>query len=67
MIKLNAHMHGKYVNLNSVKDEAFSSGMLGKGVAIIPEFGVVFAPANATIATIFDTLHAITMVTEDGM
>lgn len=57
---------GKVIPLSEVKDEAFSSGMLGKGAAIIPEEGVVYAPADGEISAFFPTGHAIGMVTEDG-
>ena len=59
-------VRGKVIPLSEVKDEAFSSGALGKGVAILPEEGVVYAPADGEISAFFPTGHAIGMVTEDG-
>ncbi|MBC1519057.1 PTS transporter subunit EIIC [Listeria welshimeri] len=57
---------GEIVTLADVKDEAFSSGALGKGVAIIPSVGRVVAPAAGTVTTIFPTGHAIGITTNDG-
>ena len=58
---------GKAVPLSSVNDPTFSEEMLGKGVAIIPSDGKIFAPADGKIETLFDTLHAVSLVTGDGV
>lgn len=47
---------GKTVPLSSVNDPTFSEGMLGKGAAIIPSDGKIYAPADGTIETLFDTV-----------
>lgn len=60
-------LSGKVIPLSEVNDAAFSSGVLGKGVAILPETGEVTAPANGTIQAIFPTKHAVGMVTEHGV
>ena len=49
-----------------MKDEAFGSGALGKGVAILPKEGKVFAPADGVISAFFPTLHAIGITTDTG-
>lgn len=49
-----------------MKDEAFGSGALGKGVAILPEEGKVFAPADGVISAFFPTLHAIGITADTG-
>ncbi len=58
---------GNVIPLSEVKDEAFSSGILGKGAAIIPEEGVVYAPADGEISAFFPTGHAIGIKTTDGL
>ncbi|KIL45282.1 PTS system, beta-glucoside-specific, IIABC component [Jeotgalibacillus soli] len=52
--------------LSHVKDAAFSSEALGKGVAIYPTEGKPYAPVNGTISTLFPTGHAIGLISEDG-
>ena len=37
---------GKTVPLSSVNDPTFSEGMLGKGAAILPSDGKIYAPAD---------------------
>ena len=58
---------GKVLKLESIKDDAFASGVLGKGAAVLPEEGNVFAPANGVVSTLFPTLHALGMETEEGV
>lgn len=52
--------------LSEVKDEAFASGLLGKGIAIEPKEGKVIAPADGTLTTLFPTLHALGITTDNG-
>ena len=56
---------GKIIPLKNAKDEAFASGALGRGVAIIPTEGVVYSPVNGTLSTIFPTLHALGITSDD--
>jgi glucose-specific phosphotransferase system IIA component len=57
---------GKVVPLNEVKDETFSSGILGEGVAIEPSGNVLLAPTDATVSQVFDSGHAMTLLTDGG-
>ncbi len=60
-----APIKGKIVPIKNVPDKVFSSGMLGKGIAIEPREGKVFAPADGVIDNITDSRHAIAMVADD--
>ena len=60
-------LKGKVIPLSEIKDEAFSSGLLGLGAAIQPEEGVLYAPADGTISSFFPTGHAVGITTDDGM
>ncbi|CAM3223702.1 beta-glucoside-specific PTS transporter subunit IIABC [Vagococcus fessus] len=58
---------GEVIELSKVEDAAFSGGLLGKGVGIIPTEGEVVAPFDGTVATIFPTKHAIGLISEEGL
>ena len=64
---LGAHMKGEVVKLADVADEAFASGAMGDGIAIEPSEGKLYAPADGTIETVFETKHAVGMTTDDGV
>lgn len=63
---LTAPVVGKAVPLTEVKDEAFSSEAMGKGVAIEPAKGEVYSPCDGEISVFFPTGHAIGIMAEDG-
>ena len=60
-------LKGKVLPLEQMKDDAFASGVLGKGAAVLPEEGKVYAPADGEITTLFPTLHALGMMTKEGV
>ena len=59
-------LEGKAVPLDQIKDPTFASGVLGKGMAVIPAKGEVTAPCDATVETVFDTKHAIGLTGDNG-
>ena len=63
---LGAPAKGKAVPLQEVSDPTFAEEMLGKGAAVIPSEGKIYAPADGEIGMVFDTLHAVSMVTDFG-
>ncbi len=65
-VVLSSCMNGTVVPMAQVKDEAFAAGVLGEGIAIEPADGNLYAPADGTISTLFETKHAIGMTTTDG-
>jgi PTS system beta-glucosides-specific IIC component len=58
---------GEIIPLSEVADEAFAMEILGKGVGIIPSEGLVVAPVDGIITTLFPTLHAIGITSNDGV
>lgn len=65
-IELGSPIKGRVRKLESIQDEAFASGVLGKGVALLPEEGSVYAPASGVVSALFPTLHALGITTDDG-
>ncbi len=63
---LGAPVKGRAVPLQEVKDPTFSEEMLGKGVAVIPSEGKIYAPCDGEIVMIFDTLHAVSLKADFG-
>ena len=57
---------GDVLPLSEVKDEVFSQGLLGKGVAIEPKEGKVVAPVDGTLTTLFPTHHALGITSDNG-
>ena len=62
-----APMAGEAVAISEVPDPTFSSGAMGNGIAIKPVDGKVCAPVNGTVDMMFDTGHAVTLVSESGI
>ena len=66
-IQIASPISGKVLKLEELHDDAFASGALGAGVGILPDKGEVYAPADGVISTLFPTLHAIGMETDEGV
>ncbi len=62
-----APLSGEILPLKAVDDGVFSEEILGKGVAIEPRDGTVYAPFDGKITTIAETYHAIGLVSGDGI
>lgn len=54
-VEIVAPVKGSLKKLDEIQDEVFSSGTMGKGVAVVPEEGKVYAPCDGVIATFFPT------------
>lgn len=61
-----APMSGEVLPLEELKDEAFSSGVMGKGAGIEPSEGKVVSPVDGTVSTLFPTLHAVGITSDSG-
>lgn len=64
--QLRSPIVGEVVNLSEVNDPVFSSGVMGKGIAVKPSKGIVYSPADAEIAIAFPTGHAYGLKTDKG-
>lgn len=60
-------LKGDVLELAQVEDAAFSAGILGKGCAIIPAEGEVYAPVDGILTTLFPTKHALGITSDDGV
>lgn len=58
---------GKIIPVEEVSDGVFSEKMVGDGFAVEPEADEVLAPADGEITLVFDTKHAFTMRTAQGV
>lgn len=58
---------GRVLPLSQASDQAFAQGALGKGVLIEPTEGIVRAPFDGTVMTLFPTKHAIGLISDQGM
>lgn len=66
-IEIEAPIPGEVIPLTEVKDQTFASGVLGEGYAIVPSKGKVYAPFDGTCENLFDTLHAMGLVSDSGV
>lgn len=57
---------GTVIGREEIPDDTFAMGILGDGVGVVPEEGVVYAPFDGTVTSVFDTKHAVTLE-KDGM
>lgn len=65
--ELKAMVNGEVISVTEVKDDVFSSCMLGKGIAIHPADGVVVAPVDGEISvTMEGTNHAVGIRIAEG-
>ncbi|WP_195237027.1 beta-glucoside-specific PTS transporter subunit IIABC [Romboutsia sp. 1001285H_161024_C4] len=66
-IQIKNPITGKVIALENIKDPVFSSGAMGKGIAIEPKDNKVYAPFNGSVEFVADTKHAIGLRSEEGV
>ena len=62
-----APVAGRTVPLEQVKDETFASGVMGKGIAIEPAEGRVYAPFDGNVETVPESHHALGLTSDGGV
>jgi len=60
-------VRGNIIPLEQVNDDVFSKRIMGDGIAIIPQSGTLIAPASGVIVNVFETGHAVSMLTDSGI
>ncbi len=58
---------GRALAMASVPDPVFASGAMGKGVAVDPTVGKVFAPFDGRVVTVLPSKHAVGLISNDGV
>ena len=66
-INITSPVEGNVISLSEVPDATFAQEILGKGVAIVPQKGVIYAPFDGTVDVMFETGHAVGIVGENGI
>lgn len=64
---IGAAVEGDTIPITEVSDPTFGQEILGKGIAILPSVGKVVAPVDGTVAILFDTKHAVSLISNDGI
>ncbi|CAI0847208.1 EIIBCA-Bgl [Serratia liquefaciens] len=60
-------LNGQLVGLAQVNDDVFSQGLLGQGVAIRPQEGVLRAPLTGEVVTFLPSMHAVGIKGDNGV
>lgn len=64
--ELASYMNGTVILLEQVEDEVFSQKIIGDGIAIEPDVGELYSPCDGKVEMVFDTKHAVNLVSDDG-
>lgn len=63
---LYSHLNGTVIELEKVEDEVFFAKVLGDGIAVEPVEGKLYAPCDGKVDMVFDTKHAVNLVSQSG-
>ncbi|MEI7250662.1 beta-glucoside-specific PTS transporter subunit IIABC [Pectobacterium versatile] len=64
--QLGSPAKGELISLEEVNDKVFSSGVVGQGVAILPQEGRIYSPVDGVIASTFASGHAVGILSQGG-
>lgn len=68
MNEFKAFLDGRAISLKEVGDGVFSEGIMGDGLAIIPENDILYAPVAAKVTVLMEeSRHACGLTLENGM
>lgn len=66
-LELKAFLKGRVIDLKDVNDGVFSEGIMGEGLAIIPESQILYSPADAEVGVLMpDSRHACGLHLDNG-
>lgn len=65
-ISITSPLKGRIVSLKEVPDATFAEEKMGKGIAVLPEEGRIFAPFDGKVAALVESKHAIGLVSKEG-
>nr|WP_145405758.1 beta-glucoside-specific PTS transporter subunit IIABC [Paenibacillus xylanexedens] len=60
-------MTGEIKPISKVEDQAFAQELMGKGIAIVPTEGKVYAPFDGVVEALYRTKHAIGLKANNGV
>jgi PTS system D-glucosamine-specific IIC component len=66
-IAITSPLEGELIPLSEVPDQGFAEENMGKGAAIIPSTGIIKAPFDGMVSMLFETHHAINLLSDDGV
>lgn len=67
IIRIFSPLKGEIIPLSMVNDPTFASEIMGQGIAIRPKEGILKAPFNGKIASVFKTHHSIGLISDQGV
>lgn len=67
VIDVASPLNGEIVNIEDVPDVVFAEKIVGDGIAIKPTGNKMVAPVPGTIRKIFETNHAFSIESDDGI
>jgi PTS system beta-glucosides-specific IIC component len=65
--KIHAPVKGRVMGITQSADPAHQQEALGKGVCFMPLGGKIYAPFDGTVEMVFDTLHAVNLLSKEGI